>query len=50
MILNVYIWEGIKKSMQNIESTPGQSAVQAELKATKVHLEDMRSLVFKKDK
>ena len=49
MIINRFIWEGIKKSIQGIEELPDKKEVDAELKATKYHLEDLRKLVFKKN-
>jgi hypothetical protein len=49
MIINRRIWEGIQRAFQGIKETPEKQSVDAELKATKNHLEDMRKIVFRKD-
>lgn len=48
MKINGYIWDGIKQAINGVEETPDKKALDAELTSTKYHLEDMRSLVFKK--
>jgi hypothetical protein len=44
MRFNRRVWEGIQRAMQGIEETPEKQSVDAELKATKYHLEDLRKL------
>lgn len=36
------IWDGLRQAINGIEETPQKQSVDAELKATKYHLEDMR--------
>ena len=45
MRINRSIWEGIVKSINGFQEIPEKQSVDAELKATKYHLEDMRSLM-----
>lgn len=47
MIISRYMWEGLRKAINGVEETPDKKALDAELTATKFHLEDMRKLVFK---
>ena len=45
MIMPYEVWDGIKGVFEQIEETPQKVAVDAELHATKYHLEDMRHLL-----
>lgn len=47
MILPAMGWDRMIESFKNQETTYHEKEVDAELKATKIHLEDMRDLVFK---
>ena len=43
-------WDGLINALQATKEKPQEIETATELKATKYHLEDMRSLVFKKGK
>lgn len=45
MCVNGRIWEGIRQAINGVAETPDKKAVDAELIATKYHLEDMRKLM-----
>ena len=45
MKVNGWIWNGIRQAINGVEITPDKQAVDAELKATKYHLEDVRKLL-----
>lgn len=45
MKINSFIWDGIRQAINGVEETPQKQALDAELKATKYHLEDMREIV-----
>lgn len=46
MKLLSWIWDGFRQSINGVEEIPEKQALDAELTATKYHLEDMRKLVF----
>lgn len=46
MTLNYYAWQAVLSVMGEIKPDIEEEVVEAELKATKFHLEDMRKLVF----
>lgn len=39
------IWDGLRQAINGVEETPQKQSLDAELKATKYHLEDMRKLL-----
>jgi len=44
MRINRNIWDGLRQAINGVEETPQKQSVDAELKATKYHLEDMRKI------
>ena len=50
MILPRKVWGLFKEAVFNKENPPEKQAVDAELKATKAHLSDMRRLVFESER
>lgn len=48
MIIPRMLWDGLIESFKKEKTTYHEKEVDAELKATKYHLEDMRNLVFHK--
>lgn len=42
------VWEALASTLREVVPNIEESVVESELKATKYHLEDMRSLVFTK--
>ena len=45
MKVNGWIWDGIRQAINGVEPMPSKQAVDAELSATKYHLEDVRKLL-----
>ena len=45
MKISNLLWGGMRQAINGIEETPDKKAVDAELIATKYHLEDMRNLL-----
>ena len=45
MKINGWIWDGIRQAINGVEPMPSKQAVDAELTATKYHLEDVRKLL-----